>query len=723
MSLGIDGLEDVVQIGTGGSSRVYRAHQSLLDRVVAVKVINSGHDADVARRFDRERKAMGRLSNHEGIVPVYSTGLTAQGDPYLVMPYYPSGSLQDQIDAGPMPWQVAVSYVQAAAETIAAAHAAGVVHLDLKPANILLTRNGSPRIADFGIAKLTSAGSTARTTGTAFTPAYSAPETFLDGEASPAADVYGLGATLWALLVGHPPFLTPGDDANLMAVIGRVVNNTVGDVGHLAPAPVCQVIYKALAKQPGDRYATAADFSAALRAAVTGAATDRGAADATRPIAVPAAPIGGRNEQTKVFGNQPPLIPSARTIGPGPAAAAGAAAGAAGYDHRPPAMGIGVDDYARGASPPYGYGSNGEPGRSRSLLQPEHEVAPHAVTYSEPPDERHPLLDFDRLQIGPVVVGLLALIGVGLLSIWAFTRDSGPEMAVSDNAEIGGDPAAPTVDADSGGQGALDLSGSVDPEADTTNGLIAGRDDATTTATSAVTTTTARTTSSATVATSGRTSSTATTTSSTTSTTEATTSSSTSTSSSTTSTTIAGGDLQPPENLSGSYANGVVTLTWSPPSSGPTPIAYAVYRGGELISKIPDSPFVDDMVEPGSYTYRLASVDSDGAETELTPAVTVDVPDNEPEPFAVTVSQTGARRTSLDVEIQANDCMASYRLSWIGPDSSDSLPGRTFADGQCVTRNSETIRGLRPNTTYTINVIAVHGDGTLDRDQLLATTD
>ncbi|MGB5757445.1 MAG: serine/threonine-protein kinase, partial [Acidimicrobiales bacterium] len=154
-NLGIDGLEDVEQIGTGGSSRVYRARQADLDRIVAVKVLNLGHDQNVSKRFDRERKAMGRLSLHEGIVPVYSSGMTTHGEPYLVMPYYANGSLQDQIDAGPMEWQTAVSYVDVAAETIAAAHDEGVVHLDLKPANILLTNHGAPRIADFGIAKLT----------------------------------------------------------------------------------------------------------------------------------------------------------------------------------------------------------------------------------------------------------------------------------------------------------------------------------------------------------------------------------------------------------------------------------------------------------------------------------------------------------------------------------------------------------------------------------------
>ena len=306
--LGIDGLDHLEQIGSGGSSRVYRARQSDLDRVVAVKVINAGQDPDVARRFDRERKAMGRLSSHEGIVPVYSSGVTPFGEPYLVMPYYPNGSLQDQIDKAPLDWRTAVAYVDHAAKTMAAAHEEGIVHLDIKPANILLTAAGAPRIADFGIAKLAGgSGVAARTTGTAFTPAYSAPETFLDGQATPAADVYGLGATLWASLVGHPPFLAPGEDTNLMAVIGRVVNNPLGDVRHLAPEPICQVISRALAKDPNDRFRSAREFSQALQAAMA----EVGLGPAGTGIAPPSGEPAGRQpasaDQTAVHQFSPPV--------------------------------------------------------------------------------------------------------------------------------------------------------------------------------------------------------------------------------------------------------------------------------------------------------------------------------------------------------------------------------------------------------------------------------
>ena len=422
-NLGIDGLEDVEQIGTGGSSRVYRARQADLDRIVAVKVLNLGHDQSVSKRFDRERKAMGRLSLHEGIVPVYSSGMTTHGEPYLVMPYYANGSLQDQIDAGPMEWQTAVSYVDVAAETIAAAHDEGVVHLDLKPANILLTNHGAPRIADFGIAKLTTGqGASAGTTGgAAFTPAYSAPETFLDGVTGPPSDVYGLGATLWALLVGHPPFLTPGEDTNLMAVIGRVVNNPVGDLRQFTPASICDVIERAMAKEPEDRYQTARQFSLALKHAAAEASPD------FQPVS------DSPNRGTILFPEPaPPAIPRGAD---GPISADTASLSRVDAVELPPS--IASTAAMPAADPP------------RPLLQETAQPLPRPVG-GPPSIAPTPLFDLDRFRFGPVVLGIVAFLGVIAVAFWAINRgadtratDGGPTVTVTD-------PAGPSLDPNSG---------------------------------------------------------------------------------------------------------------------------------------------------------------------------------------------------------------------------------------------------------------------------------
>jgi serine/threonine protein kinase len=319
IDLGINGLDDIEEIGRGGSSRVYRAKQVELDRYVALKVLNARGDANVTRRFDRERKAMGRLSHNEGIVPVYSSGLTEHGEPYLIMPYYPDGSLQDRLERGPLPWQEAVDFVAAAANTMAAAHDAGVVHLDLKPANIMLAA-GAPRIADFGIAKLISEQTAPNTNDSQFTPSYSAPETLLEGTATPASDVYGLAATLWALIAGRSPFRSLEGDNSVMAVVGRAVHSPVEDLRHLAPDPICIVIEHGMSKQPTDRYASAGAFADALATAVDLAGGQTGPAtvalstiappthrepladhvddnrlilgDAVRPKLVPAEPVG-----------------------------------------------------------------------------------------------------------------------------------------------------------------------------------------------------------------------------------------------------------------------------------------------------------------------------------------------------------------------------------------------------------------------------------------------
>ena len=131
-----------------------------------------------------------------------------------------------------------------------------MVHLDLKPANILLSNNNAPRIADFGIAKLVNdPNSTSKTTGAAFTPTFSAPEVLLGGSAAPTADVYGLAATLWSLISGKAPFRADTAEENsLMAVVGRVVNDPIGDLRHMAPTPICTVIETGMAKDPATRY-------------------------------------------------------------------------------------------------------------------------------------------------------------------------------------------------------------------------------------------------------------------------------------------------------------------------------------------------------------------------------------------------------------------------------------------------------------------------------------
>lgn len=296
LDLGIDGLDDVEQIGRGGSSRVYRAKQVELDRLVALKVLKAGDDPNVVRRFDRERKAMGRLSLNEGIVPVYSSGLTDSGEPYLIMPYYEKGSLQDRLNRGPVPWEEAVHYITAAARTMAAAHEAGVVHLDLKPANILLSSENAPRIADFGIAKLVNDPSSSSTTGAAFTPSFSSPEILLGSSATPASDVYGLAATLWSLIAGRPPFRAEnGDDNTLMAVVGRVVHQPIEDLRHLAPGELCSVIETAMAKDPSDRYPTAGALAQALAAVTENLTTGHGPRlwnfDETTALQEP--PVGG----------------------------------------------------------------------------------------------------------------------------------------------------------------------------------------------------------------------------------------------------------------------------------------------------------------------------------------------------------------------------------------------------------------------------------------------
>jgi non-specific serine/threonine protein kinase len=192
------GFEDAVEIGRGGFGVVYRCRQVALDRTVAVKVLTADPDEDNRARFLREQRAMGRVTGHPNIVTVLEVGAVAGGHPYLVMPYHPLDSLEAWIRRhGPLSPENVLGIGVKIGGALATVHRLGIVHRDVKPGNILLTEYGEPALTDFGIAHI---GGGFRTTEGTLTgsPAYTAPEV-LEGEpATPEADVYGLGATLFS---------------------------------------------------------------------------------------------------------------------------------------------------------------------------------------------------------------------------------------------------------------------------------------------------------------------------------------------------------------------------------------------------------------------------------------------------------------------------------------------------------------------------------------------
>ena len=182
------------------------ARQAALDRTVAVKVLTADLDEENRARFLREQRAAGRLTGHPNIVTVLHAGVTGNGRPFIVMPYHAEGSLDERIRRhGPLPLDEALRLGVKMAGALAAAHRLGILHRDVKPGNILITDYGEPALTDFGIAHI--AGGFETTAGVVTgSPAFTAPEVVAGEPPSPAADVYGLGATLFAAFTGHAAF-------------------------------------------------------------------------------------------------------------------------------------------------------------------------------------------------------------------------------------------------------------------------------------------------------------------------------------------------------------------------------------------------------------------------------------------------------------------------------------------------------------------------------------
>jgi serine/threonine protein kinase len=261
-------------LGRGGMGAVFRAHDTQLDRTVALKVPFLGADETALRdRFLREARAAAAL-HHPNVCPVYDVGEFA-GMPYLTMAFIEGPSLAAAMESGRAftPKQAAL-LVRKVAQAMHAAHAVGVVHRDLKPANVLLRPDGEPVVTDFGLARRADdrgGEALTRPGDTLGTVEYMPPEQFDTdlGEVGPKSDVYSLGVVLYELLAGRRPF--DGSPASVMAAVLFKPPPPPSAVRPGVPAGLEAICLRAMAKRPADRYPTMAAFADALAAFVRSA--------------------------------------------------------------------------------------------------------------------------------------------------------------------------------------------------------------------------------------------------------------------------------------------------------------------------------------------------------------------------------------------------------------------------------------------------------------------
>lgn len=253
------GYELLGEIARGGMGVVFKARQIRLNRIVALKMILAGglaNDEEI-RRFKLEAESAARL-DHPGIVPIYEIG-EHQGQHYFSMGFVPGQSLAARTEKEPLSPREAAEIVKKVSEAVSYAHSAGVIHRDLKPANVLLDANGEPKVTDFGLAKQVAAGADLTQTGAVLgTPSYMPPEQAAGktSQVGPASDIYSLGATLYCLLTGRPPFQAANSIDVLLQVLERepaapcLVNSRI-------PRDLETITLKCLEKDPSNRYPSA----------------------------------------------------------------------------------------------------------------------------------------------------------------------------------------------------------------------------------------------------------------------------------------------------------------------------------------------------------------------------------------------------------------------------------------------------------------------------------
>jgi len=308
-------------IGRGGMARVHRGEDRVLGRTVAVKILASPYDRDerFVARFRREARAAARLA-HPNIVAVFDTGSDGHTH-YIVMEYVEGRTLHDAIllEAPMAPRRVA-EIADAMAAALAAAHQAGIVHRDVKPANVMLTPEGKVKMMDFGLARAVDAETLTRTGFILGTASYVSPEQAQGGSTDARSDLYSLGCVLYEMLAGRPPFV--GDSP--VAALYQHVNEPAlpPSMFHPVPADLEAVVLRCLAKDPDDRFQSGLELRRELSQDGEGAAAEA----TTMPVMVGGAGVR-HPEPTEVL-DEPggeAVAPTSRHRWQGPAVVAGLA--------------------------------------------------------------------------------------------------------------------------------------------------------------------------------------------------------------------------------------------------------------------------------------------------------------------------------------------------------------------------------------------------------------
>lgn len=304
-----DRYELLGSIGQGGMADVQRAHDSQLDREVAIKILHAryANDPEFLARFQREARSAANL-NHPHIVSVYDAG-ESDHRPYIVMELVDGQSLRDLLRSQRVNTDVALRIMSDAALALDYAHDRGLVHRDVKPANILLSEGGTVKVTDFGIARAVGAETVTQTAAVFGTAAYMAPEQARSEEVDRRTDVYALGCVLYELLAGRAPFSADNPVSLAHKHIFEIPTPPSGFTGGALQGKqddlaqdLDAITLKAMAKEPDDRYQTARELHADLQRALHGSTV-------TAPIAAswsaPTEVVSRAGGETQVAPAQP----------------------------------------------------------------------------------------------------------------------------------------------------------------------------------------------------------------------------------------------------------------------------------------------------------------------------------------------------------------------------------------------------------------------------------